>query len=43
MKTGQDPTDIAARALGGLAAVITSERPNAVLVQGDTTTTMSAV
>jgi UDP-N-acetylglucosamine 2-epimerase (non-hydrolysing) len=42
MKTGQDPTDIATRALGGLAAVITSERPDAVLVQGDTTTTMAA-
>jgi UDP-N-acetylglucosamine 2-epimerase (non-hydrolysing) len=42
MKTGQSPTDIAARALSGLAGVIKSERPSAVLVQGDTTTTMAA-
>lgn len=42
MRAGQDPTDIAARALTGLGAVITSERPAAVLVQGDTTTTLAA-
>ena len=42
MKTSQGPTDVATRALGGLSSVIGSERPDAVLVQGDTTTTMVA-
>jgi UDP-N-acetylglucosamine 2-epimerase (non-hydrolysing) len=42
MRSGQSPTDVAARALSGLSSVIMSEQPEAVLVQGDTTTTMTA-
>jgi UDP-N-acetylglucosamine 2-epimerase (hydrolysing) len=42
MQDGQSPSDVAARVLGRLPAVLAAVRPAAVLVQGDTTTTFSA-
>jgi UDP-N-acetylglucosamine 2-epimerase (non-hydrolysing) len=38
MRPGQSPTSVAAEVLGGLEPVLASERPDWVLVQGDTTT-----
>lgn len=42
MKAGQDLTDITARVLQGLRDVIAIEKPDLVLVHGDTTTTLAA-
>lgn len=42
MRDGQSPTEVAARVLERLPAVFAAERPSAVLVQGDTTTTLAA-
>jgi UDP-N-acetylglucosamine 2-epimerase len=42
MQPAQDLFDLTARTLVGLRAVLTAEQPAAVLVQGDTTTTMTA-
>ena len=42
MQPGQDLYDLSARALTGLRAVLEAEHPAAVLVQGDTTTAMTA-
>jgi UDP-N-acetylglucosamine 2-epimerase (non-hydrolysing) len=42
MKTGQDLTGVTAACLTGLDQVLRQERPAAVLVQGDTTTTFAA-
>ena len=42
MKPGQDLTDITSRVLLGLRPVLREERPDAVLVHGDTTTTLAA-
>ena len=42
MQPVQDLSDITARVLLGLRGVLSAERPAAVLVQGDTTTTMAA-
>lgn len=42
MKRNQTPTDVAARVLDRLPAVFEQVRPAAVLVQGDTTTTLAA-
>lgn len=42
MRRDQTPTDVAARVLARLPAVFAKERPAAVLVQGDTTTTIAA-
>lgn len=42
MKPGQDLFDITARALLGLRDVLRAERPDAVLVHGDTTTCFTA-
>ena len=42
MRRNQTPTDVAARVLARLPAVFARERPAAVLVQGDTTTTIAA-
>lgn len=42
MRAGQTPADVAARVLARLPAVLHAERPAAVLVQGDTTTTLAA-
>lgn len=41
MKQGQTLSDITSRALIGLQEVITKEKPNIVLVHGDTTTTFA--
>ncbi len=41
MKQGQTLSDITSRALKGLEEVINKEKPNIVLVHGDTTTTFS--
>lgn len=41
MKQGQTLSDITSRALKGLEEVINKERPNIVLVHGDTTTTFA--
>jgi UDP-N-acetylglucosamine 2-epimerase (non-hydrolysing) len=38
MRPGQDLTDLTCRVLTGLKGVLAEERPDAVLVQGDTTT-----
>lgn len=38
---GQTLTDVTVRALAGLTPVIEAERPDAVVVQGDTTTTLA--
>src|SRR4051812_20704691 len=42
IQPGQTLTDITCRVLQGLAPVIESERPDLVVVQGDTTTTFAA-
>ncbi|MBI5231490.1 MAG: UDP-N-acetylglucosamine 2-epimerase (non-hydrolyzing) [Coriobacteriales bacterium] len=42
MEHGQTLTDVTMRALAGLSPLIERERPEAVLVQGDTTTTFVA-
>jgi UDP-N-acetylglucosamine 2-epimerase len=42
MLAGQSPSQVAARILERLPAVLTETRPAAVLVQGDTTTTFAA-
>jgi UDP-N-acetylglucosamine 2-epimerase len=42
MREGQSPSQVAARVLERLPAVLATERPAAVLVQGDTTTTVAA-
>lgn len=41
MKPGQTLSDITARVLKGLEAVINEEKPDMVLVHGDTTTTFA--
>ena len=41
MKPGQTLSDITARVLKGLEGVITEEKPDMVLVHGDTTTTFA--
>ena len=41
MKQGQTLSDITSRALKGLEEVILKEKPNIVLVHGDTTTTFA--
>jgi UDP-N-acetylglucosamine 2-epimerase (non-hydrolysing) len=41
-QAGQSLTDITGRVLAGLRPVIAERRPDAILVQGDTTTTFSA-
>lgn len=42
MKPGQDLTDITCNVLQGLKPVLAAERPDIVLVHGDTSTTMAA-
>lgn len=42
LRQGQSLTDLTARALRGLSAVLDEHRPDLVVVQGDTTTTMAA-
>ena len=42
MQDGQSPSQVAARVLTGLEPVLQAERPDWVLVQGDTTTVMAA-
>ncbi len=42
MRPGQDLTDITCGALQGLRGILAAERPDLVLVQGDTTTAMAA-
>ncbi|MBB3763505.1 non-hydrolyzing UDP-N-acetylglucosamine 2-epimerase [Sphingomicrobium lutaoense] len=42
MQPGQDLTDITAKVLTGMRAVLDEERPDMVLVHGDTTTTLAA-
>lgn len=42
MREGQSPTQVAARVLTDLERILDEERPDWVLVQGDTTTVMSA-
>lgn len=42
MKPGQDLTDVTARILSGLRDVLANERPDLLLVHGDTTTAMAA-
>lgn len=42
MKTGQAVEDVAAKALTGVKAVLDREKPDIVLVHGDTTTTFAA-
>lgn len=42
MKAGQDLTDVTARVLYGLRDVLAAEKPDWVLVHGDTTTAMAA-
>jgi UDP-N-acetylglucosamine 2-epimerase (non-hydrolysing) len=42
MRPGQDLTDIMARALAGLRGIFAESRPDAVLVHGDTSTTLAA-
>jgi UDP-N-acetylglucosamine 2-epimerase (non-hydrolysing) len=42
MKPGQDLTDITCNVLQGLKPVLAAERPDIVLVHGDTSTTMGA-
>ena len=41
MTKGQSPADVAARVMDRFSSVMRSERPDWVLVQGDTTTTMA--
>jgi UDP-N-acetylglucosamine 2-epimerase (non-hydrolysing) len=42
MKPGQTPTQVAAAVLSGLGPILSTERPDWMLVQGDTTTAMAA-
>ena len=42
MRADQSPADVAAGVLTGVTRVIAAERPDVVLVQGDTTTAMAA-
>ena len=42
MQPGQDLTDIMTRALAGLRGIFAESRPDAVLVHGDTSTTLAA-
>jgi UDP-N-acetylglucosamine 2-epimerase (non-hydrolysing) len=42
MKPGQDLFDVTCNVLQGLKSVLAKERPNVVLVHGDTTTTMAS-
>ncbi len=42
MQPGQDLTDITCNVLRGLKSILTEEKPDIVLVHGDTSTTMSA-
>jgi len=42
MRAMQDPADVTARCLHRLRSVLLEEKPNLVLVQGDTTTTFAA-
>jgi UDP-N-acetylglucosamine 2-epimerase (non-hydrolysing) len=42
MQESQSPTRVASTVLAGLEPILESERPDWVLVQGDTTTTMAA-
>jgi UDP-N-acetylglucosamine 2-epimerase (non-hydrolysing) len=42
MKAGQDLTEVTAACLMGLKPILRNERPDLVLVQGDTTTTFAA-
>lgn len=42
MKDGQNLVDVTTRVLGGITAVLKDEKPDLVLVHGDTTTTLSA-
>lgn len=42
MRPGQSPTGVAAEVLRGLESILLKERPDWVLVQGDTTTVMAA-
>jgi UDP-N-acetylglucosamine 2-epimerase (non-hydrolysing) len=42
MQDGQSPSQVAARVLTGLEPVFQAERPDWVLIQGDTTTVMAA-
>lgn len=42
MKTGQSPTEVAATTMSRLAPLLQSEKPDWVLVQGDTTTVAAA-
>lgn len=41
MQPGQSPSDVASRVLAALDPILATERPDLVLVQGDTTTAMS--
>lgn len=41
MRAGQDLTDVTAAVLGAMRGVLRDERPDVVLVHGDTTTTMA--
>jgi UDP-N-acetylglucosamine 2-epimerase (non-hydrolysing) len=41
MTRGQSPADVAARVMDGFSAVLRKERPDWIVVQGDTTTTMA--
>ena len=42
MREAQSPTEVVARVMSALEPVIRAERPNWLLVQGDTTTTVAA-
>lgn len=42
MKSGQDLTEVTAACLTGLKPILRDERPDLILVQGDTTTTFAA-
>ncbi len=42
MQEGQSPTRVASAVLSGLESVLQAERPDWLIVQGDTTTTMAA-
>ena len=41
MQAGQSPAEVAARVLAGMDPLLAAERPDLVLVQGDTTTAMA--
>src|SRR4030095_15095085 len=42
MKTGQSLTDVTTSVLDGMGQLLTTERPDRILVHGDTTTAMAA-